>query len=87
MLLPRFTLRSVLAATAVCAVLFLFAGIGYRGETWAWGATIGILSLGVAVVVQAMFYGVVGCFAQLLTRPTIETSSARQSVHEPGVDA
>jgi hypothetical protein len=83
MLLPRFTLRAVLATTAVCAVLFLFVGIAYRGETWAWGATIGILSLGVAVVVQAIFFGVVWCFAQLFTKSSPETSGGRRPLHEP----
>lgn len=85
MLLPRFTLRSVLAATAVCAVLFLFVGIAYRGETWAWGATIGILSIGVVAVVQAMFFGVVWCFAQLFTTRSPARGSESRPAHEPGV--
>jgi len=85
MLLPQFTLRSVLAATAVCAVLFLFVGIAYRGETWAWGATIGILSLGVVAIVQALFFCIVWCFAQLFTRPTPDTRSARRPVREQEV--
>jgi hypothetical protein len=87
MLLPRFTLRSVLAATAACAVLFLFVGIASRGETWAWGVTIGMLSLGVVAVVQAMFFGVVWCFAQLFTTRPPATSSGSRPAQQPETNA
>ena len=84
MLLPRFTLRTVLAITTACAVLFLFAGIAYRGETWAWGTTIGILSLGVTAIVQAMFFGIVWCFAQLSPRRPPQTIVENRAANEVG---
>ena len=65
MLLPRFTIRTILAVMALCAVLFLLVGTAYRGQTWAWAATIGVLSLAVTALVHAACFGIVWCFAQL----------------------
>jgi type VI protein secretion system component VasK len=65
MLFPRFTLRMILGVTTACAVFFLLVGTGYRGQAWAWGAAIGILSLGVVALVHAACFGIVWCFAQL----------------------
>ena len=67
MILPRFTIRTILAVTALCAVLFLLVGTGYRGQTWAWGASIGVLSLAVAALVHAACFGIAWCFARLST--------------------
>ncbi len=71
MLFPRFTLRTILAVMTACAVFFLLVGTGFRGQEWAWGAAIGILSLGVVALVHAACFGIVWCFAQL--------SAARES--------
>jgi hypothetical protein len=87
MFLPRFTLRTVLAATAACAVLFLFAGIAYRGETWAWGVVAGILSFTVVAMVQALFFGIVWCFAQIFTSRSPASSSAIYPAHDPEANA
>lgn len=62
---PRFTIRALLVAMAACAVLFVVAGIAYRGQAWAWGITIGILSLGLTMLVHAACYSVVRRFARL----------------------
>ena len=67
MLFPRFTLRTILAVMLASAVLFLLVGTGYRGQQWAWGAAIGILSLGVTALVHAACFGIVWCFAHLST--------------------
>jgi hypothetical protein len=67
MLFPRFTLRTILAVTTAAAVFFLLVGTGYRGQQWAWGAAIGVMSLGVAALVHAACFGIVWCFAQLST--------------------
>ena len=67
MLLPRFNLRAILAVTTASAVFFLLVGTGYRGQAWAWGATIGILSLGVTALVHAACFGIVWCFARIST--------------------
>jgi hypothetical protein len=65
MLFPRFTIRAILAIMAVCAVLFLLVGTAYRGQTWAWAATIGVFSLAVTALVHAACFGIVWCFAQM----------------------
>lgn len=70
MLIPRFTLRTVLVITTVCAGLFLLLGMAARGEKWAWGAAIGVLSLGVTAVVHAACFGIVWCFSRLSDRRT-----------------
>lgn len=62
---PRFTLRTILIATTLSAVFFLMVGAGYRGQLWAWGAVIGVLSIALTALVQAALYGVVWCFARL----------------------
>jgi hypothetical protein len=87
MLLPRFTLRTVLVATAACAVLFLFIGIAYRGENWAWGVAIGILSFAVVAIVQALFFGIVWCFAQIFTSRAPAPDSAIRRAHNPEATA
>ena len=71
MFFPRFNLRTILAVTTAAAVFFLLVGTGYRGQQWAWGAAIGVASLGVTALVHAACFGIVWCFAQ--------TSTARPS--------
>jgi hypothetical protein len=65
MILPRFNLRTILAITTAAAVFFLLIRTGIRGQAWAWGAAIGILSLGVTALVHAACFGIVWCFARL----------------------
>jgi hypothetical protein len=79
MLLPQFTLRTALKLLTACAVLFLFVGIAYRGEAWAWGVSIGMLSLAVVALVQAAFYGIVWCFSRLMPARATRSNSADRS--------
>jgi hypothetical protein len=64
MMIPRFTIRTLLTTLTICAVLFVIAGMAYRGQHWAWGVTIAILSLGVMAVVHAAWFGLVWMFAR-----------------------
>src|SRR5262245_24014705 len=59
MLLPRFSIRTFLIATAGFAVVFLIVGAAVRGGTWGWGVTIGIASLAVTALVHAAYFGVI----------------------------
>jgi hypothetical protein len=68
MLVPRFTIRTILAVMTGCAVLFVVIGIGAGGQTWAWGLVIGILSLGVTALVHAAWFGIVSFFSRLEVR-------------------
>ncbi|MEX2317824.1 MAG: hypothetical protein WD669_11770 [Pirellulales bacterium] len=81
MLAPRFSIRTLLAVLTVGAIVFLLAGVAVRGELWAWGVTIGALSVVVAALVHAAWFGLVWLFAQLpASRKETGPSSSRQSV-------
>ncbi len=64
MLLPRFTIRTLLALLTVGAVASVIIGMAFRGQNWAWGASIGLLSLFVTALVHAAWFGTVWMFTQ-----------------------
>ncbi len=64
LLLPRFSIRTLLGLLTLCAVAFLIAGMAYRGQYWAWGVTIGLASVVVTALVHAAWFGVVWFLAQ-----------------------
>jgi hypothetical protein len=68
-LLPRFTIRALLNLVTICAVAFLIAGMAYRGQVWAWGVTIGLISLVFTMVVHAAWFGAVQLFAKVSPPP------------------
>ena len=68
MLLPRFTIRALLVMLTVCAFVFVIAGMAVRGQHWAWGITIGILSLAFTMLVHAAWFTVVRMLAQMQSR-------------------
>jgi hypothetical protein len=63
-LLPRFSIRVLLGVLTVCAFAFVVVGTAYRGENWAWGVTIGLVSILVTALVHAAWFGVVWLFGQ-----------------------
>jgi hypothetical protein len=65
MLLPRFTIRALLVMLTICAFVFVIAGMAVRGQHWAWGITIGILSLGFTLLVHAAWFSAVWMLAQM----------------------
>lgn len=75
---PRFTIRTLLVTMAVSAMLFVVIGVGFRGQAWAWGFTIGILSLGLTTLVHAACFGFVWCFARVFG---MTSSDATRSVN------
>ncbi len=68
MLLPRFTIRALLAMLTICAFIFVIAGMAIRGQHWAWGITIGILSLAFTLLIQAAWFVAVWMLAQMQSR-------------------
>jgi hypothetical protein len=73
MLLPRFSIRTLLVMLTACAGVVWIIGMAYRGQNWALGASIGILSLGVVALVHAAWFGVIWLFAKTPTaKPTEE---------------
>jgi hypothetical protein len=65
MLVPRFSIRTLLIILTVSAVGFLVVGMGFRGQHWAWGASIGIFSLVVTAFVHAALFSVIWFFARI----------------------
>ena len=59
MLIPQFSLRSILAATAVCGFVSLIGAAAVRGAPWAAAVVIAIAALGLILVVHALMFFVV----------------------------
>lgn len=64
MLVPRFTIRTLLVLLTASAFVFVIAGLGFRGHEWAWGVTIGLLSLVFTALVHAAWFGAMWLFAR-----------------------
>jgi hypothetical protein len=69
MLLPRFTIRTILIVVTICACAFVVVGMAVRGEQWAWGVTIALISLAVTGAVHAAWFGIVWSFARVPSQP------------------
>jgi hypothetical protein len=69
MLLPRFTIRTILVVVTIFAFAFVVAGMAVRGEQWAWGVTIALISLALTGVVHAAWFGIVWAFARVPSQP------------------
>jgi hypothetical protein len=65
-LLPRFSIRVLLALVTICAFVFVVVGTAARGQNWAWGVSIAVASLVVTALVHAAWFGVVWLFAKVL---------------------
>jgi hypothetical protein len=76
MVLPRFTIRTLLVMLTICAVASVIIGTAFRGQTWAWGVTIGLASLVVTAVVHGAWFGVAWLFAQLPSSRAARASAA-----------
>jgi hypothetical protein len=59
MLLPRFNIRTLLVLLTLGAVASVIIGTGFRGQNWAWGASIGILSLLVTALFHAAWFAAI----------------------------
>jgi hypothetical protein len=74
MLLPRFTIRTLLVLLTVCAAVFVMVGTAYRGQSWAWGVTIGIFSLLVTAIVHAVWFSLVKLMSRIFSTPAENSS-------------
>jgi hypothetical protein len=68
MLLPRFTIRTLLAILTACAVVFVMVGTAFRGQYWAWGVTIAIISCIITALSHSAWFGIVWFFARMPER-------------------
>jgi hypothetical protein len=76
MLLPRFSIRTTLAMITAAAMVFVIVGMAYRGQNWAWGVTIAVISLGIIAIVHAAWFGLAWMFAQMPSAQTSATANA-----------
>jgi hypothetical protein len=74
MLLPRFTIRTLLALITVCAFAFVVAGFALRGEHWALAITVGLVSIVFTLVVHAAWFGAIWMLSQLQSKPPAATN-------------
>jgi hypothetical protein len=66
MLIPRFSLRTILKVITVCAVLFLIAGEALQAKAWAVAVTGGVLSVLATLVVHGCFFGLTAGMARVI---------------------
>jgi hypothetical protein len=66
MLLPRFSIRTALAILTGVAVVSLFAGQALGGRAWAFGLTVAVASVPIALLFHAAFFGLASAFGRLL---------------------
>lgn len=66
MLLPRFTLRTLLVVCTVFAMVFVIVGTAYRGQYWAWGFTIAFAGLAIMAVVHFAWFAIVSLLASVM---------------------
>ncbi len=67
MLLPRFSLKTILTLLSVSTVIFVVAGQAFQGKAWAAGVTIAVASIPVCLFVHAVFYGIIGLLARVIS--------------------
>jgi len=79
MLIPQFSIRWLLALTAVCAVIFSIFGMAMGGSPWAAGVSIAIGSAVVLLLVHAVTFAIVWLFSLIPFRSRRQTTGRGQS--------
>ena len=77
MLLPRFSLRTLLVILTAGAVVSLFAGRALGGRAWALGVTAAVVSVPVALLVHAGFFAIGSAFVRLLAPEDVIARTSR----------
>jgi hypothetical protein len=80
MLLPRFSLRTMLLIAGAVAVASVFAGQAAGGRIWAMGLTVGLVSIALALLVQAAFFAIGSAAARWLGPQDIVARTGRGGV-------
>lgn len=73
MLIPSYSIRTILYLAIVVAVVAVIAGQAVQGAHWAIAVTIAIGSLGLSWVVFVLFYGIVSSFARVALAHEVHT--------------
>jgi hypothetical protein len=83
MLIPQFSLRSVLYVTAGCAVLSLVAAMAMRGTAWAMALTVAVASLSITFAAYGTMFFAVWVFSLVAPRRRAARELARSSPFGP----
>jgi hypothetical protein len=86
MLLPRFSLRTMLLIAAGVAVAAVFAGQAVGGRIWAMGVTAGLVSIALALLAQAAFFALGSAAARWLGPQDIVALTSRGGVERTSAD-
>ena len=79
MLIPQYTIRTLLLITAGCAVIFSIFGFAVRGNTAAMGVSAAIVGLVVVLLLHAVLFGLVWAFSVVAARWRGKPTTAGQS--------
>lgn len=75
-LVPRFTIRALLVMITIAAIVFVMIGTAARGQQfWAWGVTIGLVSVIFTALAHAAWFGFVWMFMRLSQSPAPPSES------------
>ena len=80
MLLPRFSIRTMLLIATAVAVAAVFAGQALGGRAWAVGLTCAVASVPLALLVQAGFFALGSKFARWLGPQEIIARTSRGGI-------
>ena len=86
MLLPRFSIRTLLAILTGVAVLSLFAGQAVGGRAWALGLTVAVLSIPAALLVHGAFFTLASAFGNLIGSREIVAHTSHGGVERTAPD-
>ena len=80
MILPRYSIRTVLYLVVLVAVVALVAGQGVAGAEWAIAFTIAVGSLVIFWMMYVLFYGIISLFALIALKQDLQQS---EGAHYP----
>jgi hypothetical protein len=86
MLLPRFSIRTLLAILTGVAILSLFAGQAVGGRAWALGLTMAVLSIPAALLVHGAFFAIATAFGDLIGSNEVVAHTSRGGVERTSAD-
>ncbi len=66
MLIPQFSLRTILKVITACALLFLVAGQALEGKAWAVAVTVAVLSVLATLAVHGCFFGLTAGLTRII---------------------
>src|SRR5262249_44050520 len=65
MLLPRFSIRTLLVLLTLGAAASVVVGMAFHGHAWAWAVSIAILCLAVTAIVHAAWFALIWRLARV----------------------